>query len=178
MKETTAVRWSRLYTSKRRTLPTGLMSSQCCDLHVNQSVLSVQANMLNVLSKSSHQLTLTEQTWPGGCWHYCKPTAPPKHAFSFGAIPYTVCKATIAVSISSQRRADKTHHPLNVDVTKWARMCFGLPVCLCLISVDVVPQRLCEAVRHQCTLSCGKKGGVFGSGSELSVKVRTAESNL
>lgn len=45
---------------------------------------------------------------------------------------------------TSQRRADKTHHPLNVDMTKWARMCFGLPVCLCLISVDVVPRRLCD----------------------------------
>lgn len=151
MKETTAVKWSQLYTSKRRTLPTGLMSSQCWDLHVNQSVLPVRANMLNVLSTSSHQLTLTEQTWPDGCWHYCKPTAPPKHAFSFGAIPYSVCKATIAVSIYISKTRRQNTPPFECGRDKVSQNVFraaGLPVfnlCWCCTSATV---RSCAAPVH------------------------------
>lgn len=159
--------------TKRKLQQVWLVVSQYQESCGIESVMPVKANLLNVLSITSHHLTPTKQTRPSGFWHYCKPTAPPKHAFSYLSVPYKVCNSTTTLNIYISMTSRRNTQPF---ASNWARM--SLAACLCLVSVAVVPLRVYKAILHLYKLSRGKKRGRFGSGSELSEKVRTAESNL
>lgn len=139
----THIQFFLTYENKKNT-STGLMGCQYHELRGIESVAPVQANLLNVLCTTSHQLTPTKQTWPSGCWHYRKATAPPKHAFSYVAIPYKVCKATITLNIYISKTSRQNTPPFESVHDKVSQN-VSLAACLCLSSVDVVPLWLCKS---------------------------------
>lgn len=130
----------------KSTLQTSLVGCQYHDLRGIQSVVPVQANLLNVQRITSHHLTPTKQTWPSGCWHYCKPTAPPKHAFSYLAILYIVCKATITLNIYVSKTCRRNTHPFGFLYDKLSQ---DVSDCLSLFSLCCCC--LCDCVKLSST---------------------------
>lgn len=83
------------YIWDKKNTSTGLMGCMYHELRALSALCLSKQICWKYENTTSHQLTPAKQTWPSGCWHYCKPTAPPKHAFSYVTILYKVCNETI-----------------------------------------------------------------------------------